>query len=43
VYFGRDGEVMVILLTGGMKKRQQRGIAGAIEMWITGNAKRGPR
>src|ERR1700684_4701877 len=26
VYFGRDGEVLVILLTGGTKKRQQRDI-----------------
>ena len=33
VYFGRDGEVLVILLTGGTKKRQQRDIAAAIEMW----------
>ena len=27
VYFGRDGETLVILLTGGTKKRQQRDIA----------------
>jgi putative addiction module killer protein len=33
VYFGRDGEVFVILLTGGSKKRQQRDIARAIELW----------
>lgn len=33
VYFGRDGETLVILLTGGTKKRQQRDIAAAIEMW----------
>ena len=33
VYFGRDGDVFVILLTGGTKKRQQRDIAAAIEMW----------
>ena len=33
VYFGRDGEVLVILLTGGTKKRQQRDIEVAIEMW----------
>ena len=26
VYFGRDGEVLVILLTGGTKQRQQRDI-----------------
>jgi putative addiction module killer protein len=33
VYFGRDGEMLVILLTGGTKKRQQRDIVAAIEMW----------
>ena len=33
VYFGRDGEVLVILLTGGTKKRQQRDISAALEMW----------
>ena len=29
VYFGRDGEMLVILLTGGTKKRQQRDIDDA--------------
>ena len=33
VYFGRDGDTAVILLTGGTKKRQQRNITAAIEMW----------
>jgi putative addiction module killer protein len=33
VYFGRDGEVLVILLTGGTKSRQQRDIDRAIDMW----------
>jgi putative addiction module killer protein len=33
VYFGRDGEVLVILLTGGTKQRQQRDIARAHELW----------
>ena len=28
VYFGRDGEALVILLTGGTKQRQQRDIDG---------------
>jgi putative component of toxin-antitoxin plasmid stabilization module len=32
VYFGRDGDVLMILLTGGTKKRQQRDIVAAIEM-----------
>jgi putative addiction module killer protein len=29
VYFGRDGDVLVILLTGGTKQRQQRDIDAA--------------
>jgi putative addiction module killer protein len=33
VYFGRDGEALVILLTGGTKKRQQRDIAAAHAYW----------
>jgi len=33
VYFGRDGERIVILLGGGSKKRQQRDIAQAIACW----------
>src|SRR3954451_20787242 len=33
VYFGRDSETLVILLTGGTKKRQQRDIDAAIAMW----------
>jgi putative addiction module killer protein len=33
VYFRRDGETLVILLTGGTKKRQRRDIASTIGMW----------
>jgi putative addiction module killer protein len=33
VYFGRDGETLVILLTGGTKKRQQRDIDTAKALW----------
>lgn len=33
VYFGRDGDTLVILLTGGTKQRQQRDIAAAIALW----------
>lgn len=33
VYFGRDGETLVILLTGGSKKRQQRDIEAALTCW----------
>ncbi len=33
VYFGRDGDVLVILLAGGTKKRQQRDIETAQLRW----------
>lgn len=33
VYFGRDGGSLVILLTGGTKRRQQRDIATAKANW----------
>ena len=33
VYFGRDGDTLVILLTGGTKKRQQRDIDAAQGCW----------
>jgi len=33
IYFGKDGEQLVILLGGGTKKRQQRDIRSAIELW----------
>ncbi len=33
IYFGKDGERLVILLAGGTKKRQQRDINLAIERW----------
>lgn len=33
VYFGRDGDVLVILLAGGTKKRQQRDIKAAWARW----------
>ena len=42
VYFGRDGDVLVILLTGGTKKRQQRDIEAAHELWAN-YKKRRPR
>lgn len=42
VYFGRDGEVLVILLTGGTKKRQQRDIAQAKELWADYKQRRRP-
>jgi putative addiction module killer protein len=33
VYFGKDGERVVILLGGGAKKRQQRDINAALANW----------
>jgi putative addiction module killer protein len=33
IYFGRDGETIIILLTGGTKKRQQRDIDAARAYW----------
>jgi putative addiction module killer protein len=33
IYFGRDGETLVILLCGGAKKRQQADIEDAKKLW----------
>jgi putative addiction module killer protein len=33
VYFGRDGNTIIILLGGGSKRRQPADIAAAIECW----------
>src|ERR1700686_4878843 len=33
IYFGKDGDRLVILLGGGTKKRQQQDIAAAHECW----------
>lgn len=33
VYFGRDGDILVILLAGGTKKRQQQDIEAAQARW----------
>ncbi len=33
VYFGRDGETLIVLLGGGTKARQQRDIEEAREFW----------
>ena len=33
IYFGRDGEELVILLGGGTKKRQNRDIEFALALW----------
>ena len=42
VYFGRDGEVLVILLTGGTKQRQQRDIDTAKRLWADYKRRRTP-
>jgi putative addiction module killer protein len=34
IYFGRDGEEIVILLGGGTKKRQQTDIEAAKQRWL---------
>lgn len=33
VYFGRDGDTVIILLGGGTKKRQQKDIKSARDLW----------
>lgn len=33
VYFGQDGEALIILLGGGTKKRQQADITAALSCW----------
>jgi putative addiction module killer protein len=44
VYFGRDGDVLIVLLTGGTKRRQRRDIKSAIAFWTDYKAtKRGRR
>lgn len=43
VYFGRDGDVMVILLTGGSKQRQQKDIEAAKANWTDYKRRKQPR
>ena len=42
VYFGRDGETLVILLTGGTKQRQPRDIEHAKALWADYKRRRQP-
>jgi putative addiction module killer protein len=42
VYFGRDEEMLVILLTGGTKQRQSRDIEAAKAMWRDYKRRRKP-
>jgi putative addiction module killer protein len=41
VYFGRDGDQLVVLLIGGTKQRQQRDISAAKSYWQTYRARKG--
>ena len=41
VYFGKDGERIVILLGGGTKRRQQADIAAAHELWTEYKRRKG--
>jgi putative addiction module killer protein len=43
VYFGRDGDVLVILLTGGSKQRQQKDIEAAKASWTDCKRRKQPR
>jgi putative addiction module killer protein len=40
IYFGKDGDRLVILLGGGTKKRQSRDIAEAQDLWREYKAKK---
>lgn len=40
VYFGKDGEHVVILLGGGTKQRQNRDIRTAQDLWTTYKARK---
>ena len=41
IYFGKDGEALVILLGGGTKKRQNQDIAVARERWADYKKRKG--
>jgi putative addiction module killer protein len=43
VYFGRDGQTLIVLLAGGTKKRQQRDIEAAHEYWRDYKSAKGSR
>lgn len=42
VYFGRDGNVLVVLLGGSSKQRQQEAIAAAKERWSDYRRRKAP-
>src|SRR5262245_35067026 len=41
LYFGRDGDRLVVLLAGGTKKRQQRDIEQAQARWVDYKRRKG--
>ncbi len=41
IYFGKDGDTVVILLGGSTKKRQQLAIAAAVDAWTAFKRRRG--
>ncbi len=43
IYFGQDGNVLVILLHGGTKKRQKQDIGFAQELWVDYKARKKER
>src|SRR5258707_11022808 len=43
IYFGKEGERLVILIGGGTKKRQQQDIATARECWAAYNGEKNRR
>jgi putative addiction module killer protein len=43
IYFGKDGESLVILLGGSGKKRQETAIAGAKAAWVAYKRRKGGR
>jgi putative addiction module killer protein len=42
IYFGRDGQDLILLLTGGTKQRQQRDIEDARAFWVDYKRRRRP-
>jgi len=41
IYYGRDGDKLVILLAGGTKKRQQQDIDKALDYWADYKRRKG--
>lgn len=43
IYFGKDGDRLVILLAGGTKKRQSKDIAAAKDLWSDYKCRKGQK